>query len=156
LRWDDEMNRNPWAPRALGIVAPTVLVDLVMVIFSYAIARAAVSPHRSPELVDLARTSPVILATIPCWLIVFQLFGLYDHKRLHEPSLHLAKLLEAIAVSIFGVIVVAFASNDDNLHRAWVLTLWVVAMVLIVSGRLVTMRLAQFLNEDRRLGPRAS
>lgn len=147
------MNRDPWAPRALIIVASTVLVDLVMVIFSYAIARAAWPMHRVPDLGELVRLSPVILATIPCWLIVFQLFGLYDRKRLREPSLHLAKLLEAIAVSIFGVIVVAFAFNDDNLHRAWVLTLWVAAMVLVVSGRLVTLRLAQLLNQDHRLGP---
>jgi hypothetical protein len=155
--------RPPKAPRrdvrashALVIVAATIAVDLVMVIFSYAIAHAAWSVHRTPDLAGLARMSPVILATIPCWLIVFQFFGLYDRNQLLGPSLRLTRLLEAILVSIFAVIVVAFVSSDDNLHRSWVLTLWVVAMVLIVSGRLVTQGLAEVLNQNHGLGPPAS
>jgi FlaA1/EpsC-like NDP-sugar epimerase len=139
----------------LVIVAATIAIDLVMVILSYAIARAVWPAHRSPDFSELFRVSPVLLATIPCWPIVFQLFGLYDRKRVLGPSLNLAKLLEAISVSIFAVIVVAFATGDDKLHRAWVVVLWIVATVLIVSGRLVTLRLAQLLNEHR-LGPPTS
>jgi FlaA1/EpsC-like NDP-sugar epimerase len=148
--------RNVWAPRALVIVAATIGVDLVTVILSYAIARAGWPAHRSPDFAELARMSPVILATILCWPIVFQLFGLYDRKRVLGRSLDIPKLLEAISVSIFAMIVVAFASNDDKLHRAWVLTLWVVATVLILSGRLVMQRLARLLNQDHGLGPPTS
>jgi FlaA1/EpsC-like NDP-sugar epimerase len=148
--------RDLWAPRALVIVASIALVDLLMVIFSYAIARAAWPLHRSPDLGELARVSPVILATIPCWLIVFQLFGLYSRDQVLEPSLRLTKLLEATSVSIFAVIVIAFATGDDKLHRAWVLVLWIVATVLIVSGRIVTLRLALLLNQDHGLGPPTS
>jgi FlaA1/EpsC-like NDP-sugar epimerase len=142
------------ARRAVAIVAATIAVDLVIVVLSYAIARAAWPLHRSAVLGELSRVSPVILATIPCWLVVFQFFGLYSRKQVLEPSLRLTKLLEATSVSIFAVIVVAFATGDDKLHRAWVLVLWIVATVLIVSGRLAMLRVTQALNRAHWLGLR--
>jgi FlaA1/EpsC-like NDP-sugar epimerase len=138
------------------IVAATIAVDLVIVVLSYAIARAVLPADRSPDFRELARVSPVILATIPCWLIVFQSFGLYSRKHVLGQSLPLARLLEAISVSIFAVIVVAFATNDDSLHRAWVVTLWIVATILIISGRLAMQRVVQLLNQNHGLGPPAS
>src|SRR6202162_1551235 len=114
-----------------------LLVDLMTVTFSYAIARAAWPTHRLPDLGTLAGLNPVLLATIPCWLVVFFTFGMYSRKQVLEPSLRLAQLLSAITVSIFVMIVVVFAFNVDTLHRAWFVTLWVVSTVLVVSGRLV-------------------
>jgi FlaA1/EpsC-like NDP-sugar epimerase len=118
------------------IVGATLLVDLMTVTFSYAIARAAWPWHRLPDFGNLATVNPVLLATIPCWLVVFLAFGLYSRKQLLQPSLRLAQLLSAITVSIVVMIVVAFAFNVDTLHRGWVVTLWVVSTALVVSGRL--------------------
>jgi FlaA1/EpsC-like NDP-sugar epimerase len=135
------------APQVLVIVAITVLVDLVTVTFSYAIARGVLSPHRTPDLADLARMSPVILATIPCWVAVFLAFGLYGHRYVVETKMPImSRLLEAITVSVVLVIVVAFAANDDKLHRAWVLTLWVTALVLVSAGRFVLYRVSPLLS----------
>jgi hypothetical protein len=60
------------------------------------------------------------------------------------------RLFEAITVSIFLLIAVAFAANDDNLHRAWVLTLWATAIVLVPAGRFVLYRLSPLLSLSER------
>src|SRR6202165_2245902 len=103
---------------------------------SYAVARAAWPWHRLPDFGLLSQVNPVLLATIPCWLVVFLTFGMYTRKQVLEPSLRLAQMLSAITVSIFVMIVVAFAFNVDTLHRGWIVVLWVVSTVLVVSGRL--------------------
>jgi FlaA1/EpsC-like NDP-sugar epimerase len=85
----------------------------------------------------LASLNPVLLATIPCWLVVFFAFGLYSRKQVLGPSFRLAQLLSAITVSIVVMIVVVFAFNVDTVHRAWIAALWVVSSVLVVMGRFV-------------------
>jgi exopolysaccharide biosynthesis polyprenyl glycosylphosphotransferase len=142
------------ARRALVIVTAAILIDLMTVLFAYAIARAAWPWHRLPDLGLLAKVHPVILATIPCWLVVFYAFGLYSRNHVLEPSLRMTQLLSAVTVSIFVMIVVAFAFNVDTLHRAWIVMLWVVSTVLVVSGRLVMLRVTQFLNRSHWLGLR--
>jgi exopolysaccharide biosynthesis polyprenyl glycosylphosphotransferase len=142
------------ARRALVIAAATAVVDLVMVILSYAIARAAWREHHVPDFGLFTNAHPVILATIPCWPVLFVFFGLYSRKQVLEPSLRLGKLLEAIAASISAVILVAFITSDDNLHRGWVFTLAIVATGLIVAGRLIMLQVTQLLNKTHWLGLR--
>jgi exopolysaccharide biosynthesis polyprenyl glycosylphosphotransferase len=145
--------RNVVARRALAIVATTVVVDLLMVTFSYAAAKAE-RLNRLPDLALLAKLNPVILATIPCWLIVFFAFGLYSRNQVLEPSLRLARLLSAMTVSIFLMVLVAFVFNIDTLHKSFLAILLVVSTLLIVWGRMMVLRLAQILHEVHWLGLR--
>ena len=138
------------ARRALLISAATVLVDLMTVTFSYATARAAWPWHRLPDPGLLPSMHPVILATIPCWLVVLFAFGMYRRQQVLEPSP--ARLLGAITVSIFVMIVVMFAFNID-LHWGWIVVLWASSTVLVVMGRLVMQGLTQKLNQAHWLGP---
>jgi FlaA1/EpsC-like NDP-sugar epimerase len=121
-----------------SLVIATATVDLVTITFSYVIARAAWPWHRLPGLGDFAHVDPVLLATIPGWLIVFLAFGLYHPiDILDKPKAWIPTVVGAITVCILAVILVAFVVNDDDLHRAWVLTLWVIAIVLVVAGRVL-------------------
>jgi exopolysaccharide biosynthesis polyprenyl glycosylphosphotransferase len=145
--------RNAVARRALAVVTTTVLVDLVMVTFSYAAARAE-RLNRLPDLALLAKVNPVILATIPCWVVVFFAFGLYSRNQVLEPSLRLPRLIGAITMSIFVMVLVAFAFSLDTLHRSWIATLLVVSTLLVVWGRLMMLRLVQVLHQAQWLGLR--
>jgi len=129
------------------ILAATLLVDLMTVTLSYAVARAAWPWHRLPDLGLLAQVNPVLLATIPCWLVVFFAFGLYSRDQMLEPSLRFPQLLTAITVSIVVLIVAAFAFNVDTLHRGWIVVLWVASTALVVSGRLVVLQVRKGLVE---------
>ena len=141
------------ARRSLFIAGVTALVDLMTVTVSYAAARAAWPWHRLPDLGLLPSMNPFLLATIPCWLVVFFAFGLYSHKYLLDAKATIIpRLLNAVIASIFVIIVVAFAFNID-MHRGWVVVLWVVATVLVVMGRLVIRELTQRLNQAHWLGP---
>jgi exopolysaccharide biosynthesis polyprenyl glycosylphosphotransferase len=142
------------ARRALVIAAATIGIDLVTVSMSYLISRAASQANRpfEPNLATLDH--PWMFATILCWLAVFMVFGLYSRKQVLEPSLRLTRLVEAITVSVFAVIVVAFFLNVDSLHRAWVLKLWLVSMALVVLGRLAMLLLTHSLNNAHWLGLR--
>jgi exopolysaccharide biosynthesis polyprenyl glycosylphosphotransferase len=142
------------ARRALTISAATIVVDFVMVLLSYAIARAAWREHPLSVFGALTNVRPVILATVVCWPAIFLFLGLYSRQQVLEPTLRLGKLLEAIGASISAVILVAFVTNDDNLRRGWVFALAVVAIGMIVSGRLIMLRLTQVLNQTHWLGLR--
>jgi exopolysaccharide biosynthesis polyprenyl glycosylphosphotransferase len=135
------------ARRAMALAAATVPIDLMTVTLAYATAGAF---HGRPE--DLP-TKPAIIATIPCWLIVFFAFGLYSRRQVLEPSLRLPRVLSGITTSILLTIVIDFSFRID-LARGWVATLWVVAIILVISGRLVVLRLAQLLNVINWLGLR--
>jgi exopolysaccharide biosynthesis polyprenyl glycosylphosphotransferase len=94
-----------------------------------------------------------LLATIPCWLIVFFALGLYRRNHILEPKARIPAVLRAITASIFGTIVVTFAFHFDP-ARGFVATLWVTSIVLVVAGRLAMLRLTQLLNESHWLGLR--
>ncbi|MDQ6877754.1 MAG: sugar transferase [Candidatus Dormibacteraeota bacterium] len=145
-------SRNVVARRALVIVALTVLLDLLMVTFSYTAARAE-RRNLLPDPAFLGKIDPVILATIPCWLIVFFAFGMYSRDQVLEPTLRLPRLLGAITVSIFVMILVAFGVSHD-LHRSFLAILLLVSTVLIVWERFMMLRLSQILNEVHWIGLR--
>ena len=139
--------RSVVSRRALLVVGLTVMVDLLAVTFSYAAAKAT-------RIETLGNAHPVILATIPAWLVVFFAYGLYSRKQVLEPSARIPRLLSAITMCVFLMVVVAFAFKEEP-ARTWILTLWVFATVVVISGRLVVLRIAHHLNEIRWLGLRA-
>ena len=140
------------ARRALLIAALTVVVDLAMVSSAY-FATKAMRIDRIPNNLTLAHTDPVILATIPGWLLVFFVYGLYSRRQILEPSAKVTRVLSAVTVNIFLMVVVAFAFKID-LSRTWIVTLWVMSTVLVLAGRMLILRLAQHLNTTHWLGLR--
>jgi len=132
--------------RALAVVGLTLLVDLLAVSFSYTAAKAT-------RIETLANTDPVILATIPAWLLVFFAYGLYSRKQVLEPTARVPRLISAITMCIFLMVVVAFAFHLEP-SRWWVMTLWVFSTVIVVLGRLAVLRISHQLHQAHLLGLR--
>ncbi len=132
--------------RALWVVGLTAMVDLLAISFSYAAAKAT-------RVETLSNTKPLILATIPAWLIVFYAYGLYSRRQVLEPSARIPRVLSAITVCIFLMVVVAFFFHMEP-SRTWLVTLWVFSTVVVVLGRLAVLRIAHQLNEIRWIGLR--
>jgi exopolysaccharide biosynthesis polyprenyl glycosylphosphotransferase len=139
-------SRSVASRRALLIVVLTAMVDLLAISFSYAAAKAT-------RIETLSNTKPLILATIPAWLIVFYVYGLYSRRQVLEPSARIPRLLSAITVCIFLMVVVAFFLHLEP-SRTWLVTLWVFSTVVVILGRLAVLRITHQLNQIRWLGLR--
>ena len=139
-------SRSVVSRRALLIVGLTAAVDLLTISFCYAAAKAT-------RVETLANTDPVILATIPAWLVVFFAYGLYSRNQVLEPSARITRLLSAVTMCVFLMVAVAFAFRKEP-SRSWLATLWVFSLVIVPLGRLAVLRIAHQLNEIHWLGLR--
>jgi exopolysaccharide biosynthesis polyprenyl glycosylphosphotransferase len=139
-------SRSVVSRRALLVVGLTAAVDLLTISFCYAAAKAT-------RVETLAKTDPVILATIPAWLVVFFAYGLYSRNQVLEPSARITRLLSAITMCVFLMVAVAFAFHKEP-SRTWLATLWVFSLVVVPIGRLAVLRIAHQLNEIHWLGLR--
>jgi exopolysaccharide biosynthesis polyprenyl glycosylphosphotransferase len=136
------------ARRAQYVVLLTLAVDLIAVTLAYWAAGVGKIDRKHVFVTD-----PVMIATIPCWLLVFFISGMYSRRLVLEPSLGIPRVLNGITLSIFMTVVVAFASGV-RLSREWTLLLWVSSVVLVFAGRFMVLRLTQWLHVVKWLGLR--
>jgi exopolysaccharide biosynthesis polyprenyl glycosylphosphotransferase len=137
------------ARRALSVVVLMFAADLLAVTLAFWTAGSTrlTRIHEFP-------TDPIIIATIPCWLIVLFACGLYSRKLVLEPSLRVTGLVRAATVSTLLTIVMGFATGP-HLSREWVGALWVSGIVLLVCGRFAVLQVTEALNRAGWLGLRA-
>ena len=147
--------RNPTralvARRALWIVALTALVDVVAISAAYLVAKDIRIGALEPGPVHL---DPVIVATIPGWLVIFFAYGLYSRRLVLEPEGGTIKLLNAIAMNMVMLVLTAFVLHVA-VSRSWIALLWVIASALVIVGRLGVQALTARLKSRHLLGLRA-
>jgi exopolysaccharide biosynthesis polyprenyl glycosylphosphotransferase len=137
---------------AMRIVALTGAVDLVAIIAAYAIAKDLRIGWFGEQ--TLTRIDPIILATIPGWLIIFFAYGLYSRHLVLEPQDSTLRLLNAIAMNMVMLVLTAFALHV-TVSRGWIAILWISVSVLVIIGRLAVRRLTGALKSRRVIGLRA-
>ena len=136
------------ARRAQAVVLLTLAVDLIAVTLAYWMASEAKIDRKHDFVTD-----PVMIATIPCWLLVFFACGMYSRRPVLEPSLGVPRVLNGITLSIFVTILIAFASGV-RLSREWTVLLWISSTVLVFTGRWMVLRLIHWLHVKNWLGLR--
>jgi exopolysaccharide biosynthesis polyprenyl glycosylphosphotransferase len=92
----------------------------------------------------------LVIAIAPfVWLGVFSAFGLYGLRRL-APAEEFRRLVWAVAVATTAITLISFWSKS-SLSRVWVGLTWLLATVLLLSGRKVWHRVTGQMRGDGRL-----
>jgi exopolysaccharide biosynthesis polyprenyl glycosylphosphotransferase len=142
-------------PRPFPLSAPHLVLDVVLIVAAFLIAQhLRFGMHIFPEPtehVPLAAYFAFALLSLPIWLAVFGLWGLY-YSRLRAPFGGEAfTLISAVSVSFLGTLILSLASRAFPASRLALILIFVLALILLTVGRAI-LRLAT--NSVRRAGGR--
>jgi exopolysaccharide biosynthesis polyprenyl glycosylphosphotransferase len=87
----------------------------------------------------------ISLLLIPLWFTVFALNGVYQRNNLLGGISEYSRIFRAVNVGTLLIIVAGFLNPDFVLARGWLLLAWVLAFLLVVSGRFGLRRLVYHL-----------
>jgi len=93
----------------------------------------------------------LIVLLIPCWLLLFSLYGLYDSNRLFGGSEEYTLVFNACTLGMLLVVVVTFMMPDVVVARAWLLLSWGLTLVCTMLNRFLVRRLVYALRQHGRL-----
>ncbi len=83
----------------------------------------------------------VVLGLIPLWLLIFNLFGLYDFHYLLGGLDEYKRVFHASMVGLLVVVFVAFIVEDFTIARGWLLLAWFLNFILVTGARFWLRRL---------------
>lgn len=124
----------------------SVVIDLVAVGVGYRLATDLARPSNFGEL----PAPSGIWLSIPLWLVVFAVYGLYDRPRLLAPSEEARRIFHAVTVTATGVLMVTFLTKMP-VTRTWAALLWMSCLVCVSLGRISMRRLRVVINARGRL-----
>jgi len=78
--------------------------------------------------------------SIPVLILVFLMAGLYDRHDLFHGSIEYTQVLKGSIFFVFGVVVVSYAAHGPSPSRGWLVTTWIMCVVLISLNRFVFRR----------------
>jgi exopolysaccharide biosynthesis polyprenyl glycosylphosphotransferase len=136
-------HRAPSRPWPLILALVTFAVDMVAVTLSYVLAKSL--PHDKLFDGKIASITSWIFLTVLVWPVIFTIYGLYDLRRPTHATAELQRLLNGVLMSVLLVVLITFLASID-ISRDFIVFLLGLSLVTVVSGRLVTRRLAHALN----------
>jgi len=122
-------------------------VDLVAITAGYLLSKGIIVSARAEagHLTPFSLGGRWVLLTIPLWLVVFAVYGLYDRKDLDAPSEEIRRLFHGIMVSLVAVVMVTFWAKFA-VSRGWIASLAIFCTLTLSVGRLLVRRLARRLS----------
>jgi lipopolysaccharide/colanic/teichoic acid biosynthesis glycosyltransferase len=92
----------------------------------------------------------LIAASVPMWIVLNQLIGVYKQDNLMGGMVEYKQILKASGASILGLIVISFAivrEESFDLSRGWIALSWLMISSFLMSARFCCRRLAYALRE---------
>lgn len=130
-----------YKPKQLPVWTLVLLVsDAAMIVtgfwFAYYLRFVSqILPLKQPTSYAVLFHATTVFKFIPLWLLIFYVYKLYDWRYLWRVSGESARVVNAVTLSIFTVMIGAFLGKDTALSRAWLLLAWFFCIVLVVAGR---------------------
>lgn len=125
-------------------IAPLPLLDAVCIVLSLWGAyylRFQVLPYHNP-------VSPVLylrltLLTVPTWLVIFALYGLYNPENLFGGLQEYATVINACTVGLVGMILYGFLDRQgpEEISRGWLALVWGLSVLTVGTTRFLYRRL---------------
>ncbi|MGH7776258.1 MAG: sugar transferase [Candidatus Dormibacterales bacterium] len=143
--------RSVVSRRIARLAQLTALLDLMTVFAAYVMAKQLRADSWWDGLESVQHASPVILMTIPGWVAVLALYGLYGRRQVTEPTGEMIRLLHATTISVVGTVLVAFVFRV-GISRGWIVALWVSAALLLTLERACMRAFIHLLNSRHELG----
>ena len=149
----DERSRDLIARRRLGgghrrgwlIRRALAAADLVGLLVAFVLAEAITTDpsiagsNRVPVKIELL----AFLFTLPAWIVVARLYGLYsrDEERPNHTAIdELVSVFTMLSVGTFGLLALSSATGLADPFIPKVMAFWVAAVVLITAGRALARR----------------
>jgi exopolysaccharide biosynthesis polyprenyl glycosylphosphotransferase len=142
-----------------GIVAVLIACDALMVTLAGIVATlarfdtlgAVVVLNNGPTHVQFVWLS---VALLPLWIALFAYEGLYDLDRLEWNAGELNRVVRAVSMSLFLVILGTYLLKLQDLSRGWLVLLAVFATVFTIAGRLTGRAFIGAMRRSGRLSER--
>jgi len=116
-----------------------VAADTAGILVAFLLATSLV-PHGSSDLVGNSLEWMVMILSIPLWLVLFKLHGLYrdDEERAdHSTADELFRVIQATTLATWVVLSAAFVTNLLSPGVERLVFFWVVAVTLVTLGRTI-------------------
>jgi len=116
-----------------------VTADTAGILLAFALASSLV-PHGSSDRVGNSLEWLFLVLSIPLWLVLFQLNGLYqnDEERAdHSTVDELFRVVQATTLATWFVLMATVATNLFSPAVERLMVFWVLAVALIVAGRTI-------------------
>jgi exopolysaccharide biosynthesis polyprenyl glycosylphosphotransferase len=79
--------------------------------------------------------SAVIAALVPCWVLIFALYGLYNRRHLLSGPPEYARIFNSCLLGVLVVVVVSFLIPGFVVARAWLLLSWACVLAFCIGWR---------------------
>jgi len=89
--------------------------------------------------------SSVVFLTVPAWLLLFALLGLYDRRRTLSGSREYVAIVQGTLAGMQAVAVAAFLEPNLQISRGWLLLAGALAVLLVASERFLARRAVRLL-----------
>jgi len=123
-----------------------LITDAVMLVLAFGLAywlRFSVGITVAPEVVPAPkRYIELVLILLPFWLSLFALMRLYDFRYLLGGTAEYARTFNACTSGMMLVVVLTFVDDEFVIARGWLVMSWLLACVLVCSGRVLLRRVA--------------
>jgi exopolysaccharide biosynthesis polyprenyl glycosylphosphotransferase len=135
------VRRRGWLVRRLLLVA-----DLVGLVAAMALAEWLVNRHNSVGVVNMRAEILVFLATLPAWVVVAKLYGLYDHdeeRTDHSTTDDFAGVFHMVTVCTWLFWLGAYVTGLAHPTTPKLLIFWAAAIALVTCGRATARAIAR-------------
>ena len=121
------------------LVGGLVLTDACVVALSFTLSYAIRFWVDLP-IFEIGSIKPAFYATVvgllvPCFLLLFQVYGLYNRANLLGGTTEYARFFNAVTTGMLGIIFLNFLWPDFVVARAWLLLSWALMVTLGLINR---------------------
>jgi exopolysaccharide biosynthesis polyprenyl glycosylphosphotransferase len=138
-------SRRVLAVRRPAAIAWLLTTDSLALVLAFALAywvrfelQVTVAPEVTPRPEDYRALSGLL---IPLWLLVFVLFGLYQHPAKVGGPLESSRIFNASTIAAMLVIVLTFLFQTLVISRMWLVSSWLFSFLLVSINRFAARRL---------------
>ena len=138
--------KGPLRRRGWLLRRSLVAADVVGLTLAFLVAQLSFLPHVSSDRVSQWQELLIFVASIPVWIVAASIAGLYDRDGERTDHSTADDLLGVVAVVTVGTWVVSSAAWITNLlspDPPRMVTFWGLAIVFVVTGRVVARTLAR-------------
>ena len=127
------------AARASLVRRTLVAADVLALVFAFAV-EFVIFGSRSTSTNELTSTAEIAFfaATVPCWVLLAKLYGLYDSDERHPGHSSVDEVLPIVTLITVGSWIFYLGASISHFAQPYapkMLTFWVVAIVAVIVAR---------------------
>lgn len=120
-------------------------VDIIMILLAFGIAYWLRSSQDIIYISPFPEYMRLILLTLPGWIVIFALEGLYHSKNGRRGADELAGIFMGVSAGIMILVAWLFLAETSFFSRLVIVYAWIIAIVLVFLGRSIVRAMQKYL-----------